>query len=60
MWVVISLLAVLADDCAPMLYLEPECHPSFDIAHGYDRGSGWLVTTCQEVRCVFEVLKPDI
>lgn len=56
MWMVISLLDVLADDYTPMLLWGLECHRSFGVAHGCTRGSSWLVTTCQEVRYVFEDL----
>lgn len=54
MQVVISLWDVLVDGCAPELLWEFECRIGFCTNHGYACGKRWLLTTCQEVKCIFE------
>lgn len=46
MRVVISILVVLEDNFAPMIFWKLECHTIFGVACSCARKSGWLVTTC--------------
>lgn len=53
-WVVVSLLDVLAYGCTPELKWDIECHARVCIDHVYAHGNSWFVINFQKFKSVFE------